>query len=206
MKMPRGKWLCVTCAARTPTKKKSSKKKTASPACNNNNSDNGGGASATGAASGTSSAAGAVGGTANTAAANCVAGGTSSAFPPVNDSIYTFSENSPKSLSGDDATDAKPSSKSRSSASGAAGGRSSKKMHKKEKEMLVRELAPCRTVLDELEVHEDSWPFLVPVNTKQFPTYKKIIKNPMDLQTIRKRLDSTSKDQTSAKKMNCRKL
>uniref|UniRef100_A0A1A9VP08 PHD finger protein 10 n=1 Tax=Glossina austeni TaxID=7395 RepID=A0A1A9VP08_GLOAU len=37
-----------------------------------------------------------------------------------------------------------------------------------------------------------SWPFLLPVNTKQFPTYRKIIKNPMDLSTIKKRLQDLS--------------
>jgi len=46
-----------------------------------------------------------------------------------------------------------------------------------------------RTILDELEMHDEAWPFLLPVNTKQFPTYKKIIRSPMDLGTIRKRLD-----------------
>lgn len=39
-----------------------------------------------------------------------------------------------------------------------------------------------------LQVHEEAWPFLLPVNTKQFPTYKKIIKAPMDLSTIHKRV------------------
>lgn len=53
---------------------------------------------------------------------------------------------------------------------------------------LAKELAPCKAILDDLEVHDDAWPFLLPVNTKQFPTYKKIIKSPMDLSTIRKRL------------------
>lgn len=46
----------------------------------------------------------------------------------------------------------------------------------------------CRTILDQLEAHEEAWPFLLPVNTKQFPTYKKIIRTPMDLSTIRKKL------------------
>ena len=46
-----------------------------------------------------------------------------------------------------------------------------------------------RTILDQLESHEEAWPFLLPVNTKQFPTYKKIIRNPMDLSTIRKKLN-----------------
>ncbi|KAF5304691.1 hypothetical protein FQA39_LY09468 [Lamprigera yunnana] len=53
---------------------------------------------------------------------------------------------------------------------------------------LIKELAPCKAVLEDLECHDDAWPFLLPVNTKQFPTYKKIIKNPMDLSSIKKRL------------------
>uniref|UniRef100_A0A1Y1JV23 Bromodomain adjacent to zinc finger domain protein 2B n=1 Tax=Photinus pyralis TaxID=7054 RepID=A0A1Y1JV23_PHOPY len=53
---------------------------------------------------------------------------------------------------------------------------------------LIKELAPCKVILEDLECHDDAWPFLLPVNTKQFPTYKKIIKNPMDLSSIKKRL------------------
>ncbi|XP_044744368.1 bromodomain adjacent to zinc finger domain protein 2B isoform X1 [Coccinella septempunctata] len=53
---------------------------------------------------------------------------------------------------------------------------------------LIKELAPCKAILEDLECHDDAWPFLLPVNTKQFPTYKKIIKTPMDLSTIKKRL------------------
>ncbi|KAL1132310.1 hypothetical protein AAG570_010266 [Ranatra chinensis] len=53
---------------------------------------------------------------------------------------------------------------------------------------LNKELAPCRQVLDDLESHDEAWPFLLAVNTKQFPTYRKVIRNPMDLQTIGKRL------------------
>lgn len=53
---------------------------------------------------------------------------------------------------------------------------------------LLKELAPCKSILEDLECHDDAWPFLLPVNTKQFPTYKKIIKSPMDLSTIKKRL------------------
>jgi hypothetical protein len=47
----------------------------------------------------------------------------------------------------------------------------------------------CHTLLSELGGHDESWPFLNPVNTKQFPTYKKIIKSPMDISTIRKKLN-----------------
>lgn len=53
---------------------------------------------------------------------------------------------------------------------------------------LLKELAACKSLLEDLECHDDAWPFLLPVNTKQFPTYKKIIKIPMDLSTIKKRL------------------
>ncbi|XP_054280397.1 bromodomain adjacent to zinc finger domain protein 2B isoform X2 [Macrosteles quadrilineatus] len=62
---------------------------------------------------------------------------------------------------------------------------------KKEKvsgKKMLKEMAPCKQLLDDLEAHDEAWPFLLPVNTKQFPTYKKIIKNPMDFSTIRKRL------------------
>ncbi|XP_043227858.1 bromodomain adjacent to zinc finger domain protein 2B-like isoform X5 [Amphibalanus amphitrite] len=66
---------------------------------------------------------------------------------------------------------------------------------------LAKEMAMCRTVLAELEAHDEAWPFLLPVNTKQFPTYKKIIKSPMDLSTIKKRINEgvyKSKDEFTA--------
>ncbi|XP_039483873.1 bromodomain-containing protein 4 isoform X8 [Drosophila santomea] len=69
------------------------------------------------------------------------------------------------------------------------------KQEKKEKhatKKLMKELAVCKTLLGEMELHEDSWPFLLPVNTKQFPTYRKIIKTPMDLSTIKKKLQDLS--------------
>lgn len=67
---------------------------------------------------------------------------------------------------------------------GSPSGQKKDKISKK----LLKELAPCKTLLEDLECHDDAWPFLLPVNTKQFPTYKKIIKSPMDLSTIKKRL------------------
>ena len=62
------------------------------------------------------------------------------------------------------------------------------KAEKKAAKKLSKELSICKVILEEMEVHEDSWPFLLPVNTKQFPTYKKVISYPMDLSTIKKRL------------------
>lgn len=52
-----------------------------------------------------------------------------------------------------------------------------------------KDLLACKSIVGELEVHEDAWPFLLPVNTRQFPTYKKIIRKPMDLSVIKKKLD-----------------
>ena len=37
---------------------------------------------------------------------------------------------------------------------------------------------------------EKIWPIIKPVNPKAFPTYKKVIKNPMDLTTIKKKLEA----------------
>lgn len=54
---------------------------------------------------------------------------------------------------------------------------------------MEKDLSVCHTLLSELGGHDESWPFLVPVNTKQFPTYKKIIKTSMDISTIRKKLN-----------------
>ncbi|NXD26142.1 BAZ2B protein, partial [Spelaeornis formosus] len=38
-----------------------------------------------------------------------------------------------------------------------------------------KDLAICSMILSELETHEDAWPFLLPVNLKLVPGYKKII-------------------------------
>ena len=44
-------------------------------------------------------------------------------------------------------------------------------------------------MLDLLKEHDDAWPFLEPVGKKQFPEYYKVIKKPMDLQTMRTKLE-----------------
>jgi hypothetical protein len=43
-------------------------------------------------------------------------------------------------------------------------------------------------MLEELEGHRDSWPFLDPVDRAKFPEYFRVVKKPMDLQTIRNKL------------------
>uniref|UniRef100_A0A8V5GMH9 Uncharacterized protein n=1 Tax=Melopsittacus undulatus TaxID=13146 RepID=A0A8V5GMH9_MELUD len=50
------------------------------------------------------------------------------------------------------------------------------------------DLTCCEIILMEMEAHEDAWPFLEPVNPRLVPGYRRIIKNPMDLGTMRTRL------------------
>ena len=54
---------------------------------------------------------------------------------------------------------------------------------------LKDEMALCHVLLDSMEQNEDSWPFLEPVEKKAFPEYFKVIKKPMDLQTVRNKLE-----------------
>ncbi|XP_075465406.1 bromodomain adjacent to zinc finger domain protein 2B isoform X5 [Ascaphus truei] len=53
-----------------------------------------------------------------------------------------------------------------------------------------KDLALCSVILSEMESHADAWPFLLPVNLKHVPGYKKVIKQPMDFTTIREKLSS----------------
>lgn len=53
-----------------------------------------------------------------------------------------------------------------------------------------KEITSCFQILEEMEKHENGWPFLHAVNTKQFPTYKKIIKKPMNMNMIRSKFDA----------------
>lgn len=54
----------------------------------------------------------------------------------------------------------------------------------------VDEMMSCRKLLTQMIKNENCWPFLEPVNTKQFPSYKKVIKKPMDFSTIQAKLIS----------------
>ncbi|KAL1785459.1 bromodomain adjacent to zinc finger protein domain protein 2B isoform X1 [Sigmodon hispidus] len=60
---------------------------------------------------------------------------------------------------------------------------------KKPKREDSKDLALCSMILTEMETHEDAWPFLLPVNLKLVPGYKKVIKKPMDFSTIREKLN-----------------
>ena len=45
-------------------------------------------------------------------------------------------------------------------------------------------------VLNKLKDHEDSWPFLEPVDEGDAPNYYKVVKSPMSLQRMEDKLDS----------------
>ena len=47
----------------------------------------------------------------------------------------------------------------------------------------------CHVILEEMERNRDSWPFLEPVGRNEFPEYFKVIKKPMDFQTMRHKLE-----------------
>ncbi|KAJ3592240.1 hypothetical protein NHX12_007368 [Muraenolepis orangiensis] len=59
------------------------------------------------------------------------------------------------------------------------------------KEHVTKDLAICRVLLGELEIQQDAWPFLVPVDQKSVPGYRKLIRRPMDFTTIREKLLTT---------------
>ncbi|XP_069878619.1 bromodomain adjacent to zinc finger domain protein 2B isoform X13 [Dipodomys merriami] len=61
---------------------------------------------------------------------------------------------------------------------------------KKPKRDDSKDLGLCSMILTEMETHEDAWPFLLPVNLKLVPGYKKVIKKPMDFSTIRDKLSN----------------
>ena len=52
------------------------------------------------------------------------------------------------------------------------------------------ELKEAKTLLNELSKQKNSWPFCRSVDVIQFPDYLNVVKQPMDLATIRKRLDN----------------
>ena len=53
---------------------------------------------------------------------------------------------------------------------------------------LREDMEVCHVILSEMERHKDSWPFLEPVGRSEFPEYFKVIKKPMDFQTMRSKL------------------
>lgn len=91
-------------------------------------------------------------------------------------------ESSSSTVAGGSSSSSTPGQTTKSSKSG--------ERREKNKAQVLKDMAACRQILEELEQHKDAWPFLVPVNTKQFPSYRKFIKKPMDVSTMRTKLES----------------
>ena len=53
-------------------------------------------------------------------------------------------------------------------------------------------MTACHTVISEMLGMKNAWPFVKPVNPKASPTYKKVTKQPMDLTTIKKKMESVT--------------
>ena len=51
-------------------------------------------------------------------------------------------------------------------------------------------ISQCRNIITKLKSNKNSWPFAEPVNAQQVPDYYETIKEPMDLQTLEKGLES----------------
>ncbi|XP_050306247.1 bromodomain adjacent to zinc finger domain protein 2B isoform X3 [Anthonomus grandis grandis] len=159
-KVPRGKWYCATCISKKPPKKAVKKNKSAptTPAKESESCEQ----------------------------------PPPPASPTPSHSSVTTNEDVPTTncSQGSDVSIVSNASSVITVEGSPSASAAAKKEKDKEKaqKKLIKELAPCKAILDELELHDDAWPFLLPVNTKQFPTYKKIIKIPMDLSTIKKRL------------------
>jgi histone acetyltransferase len=48
----------------------------------------------------------------------------------------------------------------------------------------------CRKIIEQIEKQKNVWPFRQPVRKEEVPDYYDIIKNPMDLLTVRQKIDS----------------
>ncbi|CAH1966841.1 unnamed protein product [Acanthoscelides obtectus] len=191
-KPPRGKWYCANCFSKKPHRKPTVKKN------NQHRTSGGGSAGAPSCSTPVPSKDGGAGGghlqqqqqpppppqQGQHQRSESESGGDQGPSSPApSHSSFTTNEDQPSICAQSDI-----SNSSLTGSPSTGGCSNAAKKEKAANKRLIKELAPCKALLEDLECHDDAWPFLLPVNTKQFPTYKKIIKVPMDLSTIKKRL------------------
>ena len=70
--------------------------------------------------------------------------------------------------------------------------------------MTEREQTLCRTLLNDLTRHEHAWPFLEQVDEKAYPRYYEVIKNPMDLGTIKNKMKNKQYETKEQFAYDCR--
>ena len=75
-----------------------------------------------------------------------------------------------------------------------------------EKDGNINFISQCRNIIIKLKSNKNSWPFKEPVNTQQVPDYYETIKEPMDLQTLEKGLESGNYKNKNAFVKDLRKI
>ena len=172
--MPRGKWQCTGCTQKVPKKSKAKKRGPPTHLLHNADSDESPEQTNPNSPSGSS---------ASPKAATEKANEKANSEPPP----------SPEQQQQPAPPPTPPSAVEKASAAAAANNNHNKPPVANKKRKLTKldkDLTICHTLISEMEALEHAWPFLYPVNTKQFPTYKKVIKQPMDLATMKKKLDA----------------
>ena len=171
--MPRGKWQCTGCTQKVPKKSKAKKRGPPTHLLHNADSDESPEQTNPNSPSGSS---------ASPKAATEKANEKANSEPPP----------SPEQQQQPAPPPTPPSAVEKASAAAANNNHNKPPVANKKRKLtkLDKDLTICHTLISEMEALEHAWPFLYPVNTKQFPTYKKVIKQPMDLATMKKKLDA----------------
>lgn len=55
------------------------------------------------------------------------------------------------------------------------------------KELSSKDLENLKRLIKQIQAHKSAWPFMEPVDPREAPTYYKVIKEPMDLQTVERK-------------------
>ncbi|XP_072944153.1 nucleosome-remodeling factor subunit NURF301 [Epargyreus clarus] len=57
------------------------------------------------------------------------------------------------------------------------------------KELTAKEFEHLKRLVKQIQLHKNAWPFMEPVDPREAPTYYKVIKEPMDLQTVERKVN-----------------
>ncbi|KAJ2952773.1 hypothetical protein O0L34_g7133 [Tuta absoluta] len=60
------------------------------------------------------------------------------------------------------------------------------------KELTTKDFENLRRLVKQIQLHKSAWPFMEPVDPREAPTYYKVIKEPMDLQTVDRKVNEQS--------------
>ncbi|XP_059054430.1 nucleosome-remodeling factor subunit NURF301 [Achroia grisella] len=57
------------------------------------------------------------------------------------------------------------------------------------KELTAKDFENLKRLIKQIQLHKNAWPFMEPVDPREAPTYYKVIKEPMDLQTVERKVN-----------------